>query len=72
MAETAFNKIASRVDELRQELGIGLLDARRIALGEDADTTADFALERLHDYLPSEAVELIDQLIKARIAGFPR
>lgn len=63
--------VADRVKELMSERRIGLLDAQRMALSENADWAAQHALDELEILLGEDAARHIDALVQARIAAYP-
>lgn len=60
--------LATRVRALMVERHIGLMEAKRIALLENADWAAQHALDALTDQLGEGVALYIDELIKARIS----
>lgn len=62
--------VLERVREIQAALGVGLLEAKRIALAENADRAASNALDEIELLLGEDAARHIDELVKARIAAY--
>ena len=64
--------VYERVKQIMAEKDVGLLEAKRLALAENAEWSAQDAIDELRDLLGEDATHWIDELVKARIAMFPR
>lgn len=64
--------LIERVRALQAEHGVGRLEAKRMALAESAEMSADNAYDEIEGLLGTDAAHYIDELIKARISQFPR
>lgn len=64
--------VLARVRQIMAERDVGLLEAKRAALAESAEWTAQNALDELEILLGKDVAHWIDELVKARVARYPQ